>query len=403
MQSDAVQFNIKQLHEATDRLIVAARQWENPTLVELEFPSHIAVYPNDALPFASTLDYLRGQGHRFTVPGANEYLERIGLLQPVTSQSEKFKHNPNNLVIRYGDESDAQYISTVLMSALTDRVKCEAGVIDALNWCVYEVLDNVFQHSQAASGYVMMQLHAKNRTLVIGVSDLGRGIHRSLIEASDGSRVDVGQLTHAHLAINHALQQGVTSKGRSNQGNGLHGLRRSIEINGGSLTVRSGRGLWSLVEGNVASDTDLSRPVLDAESCHATTVDWRLDCATPVSINDALGRPSMPSELLESIEVGSGHYRIDAAEIEKYVGSRTKGLEVRTRIINYLNAGATQVVIDVSNVGVVSSSFADEVAGKLALELGELEYRRRIFFDGASPTNRDLIERAIELRLASGT
>lgn len=403
MASAPVRFDVTRLDQATERLILASRKWNGPALVELNFPPHLPVYPDGALPFAAALDYLRGKGHKFTVRDASSYLHRVGLLQAVGSRSEKLRRNPNNVVIRYDDEVEAQRVSTMLMSALTEEVVCEAGVIDALNWCVYEVLDNVFQHSHAESGYVMMQMHARNRTLVIAVSDTGRGIHRSLLDAADTSKVDRAQLTQAHLAIGHSLQQGVTSKGRLNQGNGLHGLRRAVAINGGRLTVRSGRGRWSLEDDVVTADTVMSRPVLDVDSAHGTTVDWRLDCATPVSINEALGRPEMPSELLESIEVEPDHYRIDAVEIEDYVGSRAKGSEIRTRIRNYLNAGARQVVIDVSNVGVVSSSFADEVAGKLAAELGELEYRRRVFIDGASPTNRDLIERAIELRLATET
>jgi hypothetical protein len=249
----------------------------------------------------------------------------------------------------------------------------------------------------------MMQLHARRRTLVIAVGDAGRGIHRSMAMATDKSKLDRSQLSEAHLAIAHALQQGVTSKGSLNQGNGLHGLRRSVAINGGSLTIQSGRGRWSL-DSNVANaTTDLQRPVLDPETSHSTTVDWRLDCATPVSINDALGRAEQSSQLLEEIEVAPDHYRIDALELESQVGSRESGARVRTRIRNYLGAGARQIVIDLSNVGVVSSSFADEVAGKLAAELSELEYRRRVFFEGLTPTNRGLIERAIELRLSEVT
>jgi hypothetical protein len=40
------------------------------------------------------------------------------------------------------------------------------------------------------------------------------------------------------------------------------------------------------------------------------------------------------------------------------------------------------------------------VLAKLARDMGELEFRRRVFVDNASVTNRALIERAISLRLA---
>ena len=78
---------------------------------------------------------------------------------------------------------------------------------------------------------------------------------------------------------------------------------------------------------------------------------------------------------------------------------RAHTAEIRTRLDNYLKAGAQYVVLDFKGVGVVSSSFADEVLAKLAAAMGELEFRRRVFVDNASLTNRGLIERAIALRL----
>src|SRR5690606_792286 len=132
---------------------------------------------------------------------------------------------------------------------------------------------------------------------------------------------------------------------------------------------------------------------------HSTTLDWRLDCARPVSINEALGRPEQESPVLTPLLSEDDYYRIDATELEAMVGSRQHGTEVRTRIRNYVTAGAKQVVLDLRGIPLVSSSFADEVLGKLALEMGELQFRRTIFVDGASPVNRGLIERAIELRL----
>jgi hypothetical protein len=400
MAQHVLEMPVKGLADMTPQLVRTGRVVPPGTVVRLAFPDRrIPIYPNDAVSLASTIDALRSRGTQFESVGMNAYTRQTGLIQPLSVHNNDIKRNPVNRVVRYDDESDAHLISNLLMQSLTNEVVCEAGVIDALNWCIYEVLDNVFQHSQASSGYVMAQLHAKRRTFVIAVGDSGRGIHRSLAMATDQSKVDRSQLSTAHLAIAHALQQGVTSKGNLNQGNGLHGLRRSVEINGGSLTVASGRGIWSLNGGTVRASTDPARPVLDPETSHSTIVDWRLDCATAVSINDALGRPEQASQLLEEIEVGPNHYRIDATDIEPLVGSRQNGEKVRTRINNYLRAGASQIVIDLSNVGVISSSFADEVAGKLAEDLGESEFRRRIFFDRVSPTNRGLIDRAIELRL----
>lgn len=287
------------------------------------------------------------------------------------------------------------------MKSLTDLVACEAGVIDTLNWCVYEVLDNVFQHSQAESGYVMLQVHQSSRRCVIAVADAGRGIHRAMSEAPDGSSVDRRKIRTAEEAISHALEQGITSKGKLNQGNGLHGLRSAVAINGGALTVRSGRGSWAYEDQETSKDLDPNRPLLDTNSAHGTLIDWRLECASPVNIFDALGSAVKSSPLVESILTDDEYCRIDASELEEMVGSRTQGTEVRTRITNFLRAGAEQIVLDLNGIPLVSSSFADEVLGKLALEMGELNFRRKIFLEGVSPTNRALIERSISMRLGA--
>jgi hypothetical protein len=127
-----------------------------------------------------------------------------------------------------------------------------------------------------------------------------------------------------------------------------------------------------------------------------------LDCSRPVRIQDALGASQPGPDFLEAFETPEGYHRIAVLELEEALGSRAKGGEVRTRLANYLAAGAEFVVLDFAGIGVVPSSFADEVLGKLAAELGELEFRRRVFIDAASPTNRSLIERAIALTLQTG-
>lgn len=401
MSSSEIVVPARKLSDANLDLISAGKTAEPGQRIRLAFNGKkIPIYPNDSVSLSASIEAMRGRGVAVVGSGLHNYTLPIGLFRAHSVAEDAILANPANRIIRYSTTEEAHQITNLFVSALTDEVACEAGVIDALNWCIYEVLDNVFQHSQAESGHVMMQMHAQQRRFVIAVGDAGRGIHRAMAAASDSSKVDRTRLTHAHLAIGHALEQGVTSKGNLNQGNGLHGLRRSVEINGGSLTVRSGRGLWSLRQGEVQSATDFDRPLLDSTSMHSTTVDWRLDCATPVSINDALGRAEQGSPLLEEIEVDEGYYQIEASEIEAHVGSREAGARLRTRILNFLANGAPQIVMDLSNVGVVSSSFADEVAGKLAVELGVDQFQRRIFFEGLSQTNDGLIKRAIELRLA---
>jgi hypothetical protein len=403
--SSSVRYAVRNLNDmvAVDELIRASRSWTADRPVVLDMSRVRTTWPNTTVSFAATLDHLRTKrGLTIEVDGLRIPQAHTRLAAPDAIRTLRRGAHPTNIVWEYRDESEAQTIADHFMASLTDLVACQSGVIDTFNWCIYEVLDNVFQHSHATNGFVMMQVHTNRRLCVIAVTDSGRGIHRAMVEASHGSSVDPTRVKRADFAIQHALEQGVTSKGKLNQGNGLHGLRRAVAINGGQLSVRSGRGAWNYQDGKEKAEFDGFRPLLDSDTSHSTTVDWRLNCAQPVSINEALGRPEQPSGLLEKIEITEGFYLINASELQNLVGSRTHGTEVRTRIQNFLSAGAKQVVLDLSGIPLVSSSFADEVLGKLALEMGELEYRRRIFLESASVVNRGLIERAIELRLAGG-
>jgi hypothetical protein len=61
-----------------------------------------------------------------------------------------------------------------------------------------------------------------------------------------------------------------------------------------------------------------------------------------------------------------------------------------------------RIKIDCSEIPLVSSSFADEVFGKLFVELGPLGFMQRIIIDSVEPTVRSLVDKAISQRMAVG-
>lgn len=79
------------------------------------------------------------------------------------------------------------------------------------------------------------------------------------------------------------------------------------------------------------------------------------------------------------------------------LGSRQGGIRVRGMIEN-LMAGSDVIVIDFSGIGVVSSSFADEVFGRLFVKMGPGAFMRRIEMRNANPIVDGLIDRAIVQR-----
>jgi hypothetical protein len=105
--------------------------------------------------------------------------------------------------------------------------------VPALEWAVYEVLDNVSVHASAVlPGLVCAQFHPNRHRLEVAIVDSGRGIRASLAEAHP--------VSDDADAIGKALQRGVTRDPEVGQGNGLAGTRQILEVNKGYFALWSG-------------------------------------------------------------------------------------------------------------------------------------------------------------------
>jgi STAS-like domain of unknown function (DUF4325) len=89
-------------------------------------------------------------------------------------------------------------------------------------------------------------------------------------------------------------------------------------------------------------------------------------------------------------------------EVEGF-GSREFGRRARSKIDNILVDKTNSILFDFSGVPLISSSFADEVFGKLFAELGAMELMRRCAFHAVDTTVRRLIDRAISQRMKVGS
>lgn len=84
-------------------------------------------------------------------------------------------------------------------------------------------------------------------------------------------------------------------------------------------------------------------------------------------------------------------------------GSRPAGTPVRKKLKNLVGfLEGNRVVVDFSDIHLVSSSFADEVFGKLFLELGPVEFSTKLELKNIDPIVKLLVEKAIIQRMASG-
>jgi hypothetical protein len=263
--------------------------------------------------------------------------------------------------------------------------------IAALEWAVNEITDNVLSHSRShIGGFLICGKVPNHNILEFTVADAGIGVARSL-----------GIYDHCE-AVERAVQEGVTRNKSTNQGNGLYGTYQLALASAGIFTLRSYHAnLFVTMTGEMHIRNE-------GTPYHGTYVVCQIDCDNPQLIEQALaigGREhSPPFDYIErKHEQNAGALRVEAKDLCHTFGSRQSGIEARRYIKNLLETSKeTRLEVNFADVFVVSSSFADEVFGKLFVELGPLQYMRRVSLLNVAPAVEGLIDRAITLRSQTG-
>jgi hypothetical protein len=129
-----------------------------------------------------------------------------------------------------------------------------------------------------------------------------------------------------------------------------------------------------------------------------TSVDFQLALDRPVSLGKALNYDP-PNMFLESLESAEGEHVLSIRDQAGGAGSREAAHELKTLIMNILNDGAPHIVLDFEGQAVVSSSFADEVIGKMFVEMGMSTFARKVKLQSMNETVASLIDRAVARRM----
>jgi hypothetical protein len=81
-------------------------------------------------------------------------------------------------------------------------------------------------------------------------------------------------------------------------------------------------------------------------------------------------------------------------------GSREAGKGLKKKIVTLARTSSGKIILDLMDVPLISSSFADEVFGKIFSELGPMNFMAKIQIVGGNAVVRQLIDRAIAQRMA---
>ena len=364
----------------------------------LDFQGCTSAFPNVCAPIAGILEFYQYEKQiKIEFRNIPQYLtERIQILNPVVAGMVDMNHVSSlDTVWKFASSQEIYDLVTAFVRDVSRKIVCEPGLLQGLEWCVYEVMDNVIQHASPTigtqHGYVMAQVHEQNHRVALCVYDYGQGIFHSLKEhpLAPKSAVD---------AITLAIQEKVTRDKKIGQGNGLWGLHQIIKLNEGSLTIRSGQGYYAYDGKEFSQNSD--QLYLDPNH-QSTTVDFQLNCNKIVSIEEALNgyRPTnLRIEQMEDDHTKTIPYRLK--DQAGGTGTRQSGERIRHEILNMAKESSYRIVIDFKEISVVSSSFADELIGKLVVELGFTGFTQRIQLTGMNDFIAPVVDRSVAQRIA---
>lgn len=301
---------------------------------------------------------------------------------------ENLQHLPASQFVNAEEQFAAvdQAINVLLSSLpVTSR-----DSIKALEWSINEITDNVLNHSQSrAGGFIQASTFSKTSTVEFVVADSGLGIAKTL-DIADHKK-----------ALEEAVKEGVTRNKKTNAGNGLFGSYQIATLSGEFFYILSGKASIYATSDSVKYDET------KVGFYPGTLVIARINCSRENLLDEALnfnsGSHSPSYDYIEkNYENDQGWMDFIMKQEASSFGSRERGQQVKTRITNLLKSSPDQVlVIDFTDIYFISSSFADEVFGRLFNELGPLGFMNRIQFKNIDKTVRGLIDRAIIQRANS--
>ena len=200
-------------------------------------------------------------------------------------------------------------------------------------------------------------------------------------------------------AITLAVKKGVTRDAKTNMGNGLWGAAEIVARSKGQLTISSGGAalFFDRVTGRAQS---IPRVLVLDPNAPGTFIDAQVDASVQVQVSEMFDYLSSPVNLrLERLENEDGAVTISLKKMKFGAGTRQSGNFVRVYTANLMNETSAPIIIDFTDVGIVSSSFADEFIAKLYAQLGGVGFNQRIRLHGMNETNTVIVRNALAQRV----
>ena len=348
---------------------------------------------NICAPIAGIIDYYRNNGVQVYVKcPRGSYANHVRIYNPIAIEElSENDYAPFDKVFSFSSEEGVKTIVDMYSLALRQGDELEKGVIQSLEWCMNEAIDNVLQHSTSNKGFVMAQQYKQNKSFSFCVFDSGIGIYNSLHDSKHSPPTPL-------VAIQMAMKERITRDETIGQGNGLWGLSQIIKETNGKLLISSGGARYEFINGQ---ESTVSSGDFNLGKEHGTTmIDFQLDYSSPIDVAAVLNGYALIDFWLEQHENDKGEFVFDVGQESNGTGIRKSAERTRNIIINALKEQYSTIVLDFKNVSMLSSSFADELIGKLIAQLGFSRFMQYIVVQNLNEFNSAIVNRSVGQRMA---
>jgi len=390
-------FSVKDINTAVAKFIQSEKEHLTLNLGRVKL-----AYPSGVLPLINTIEDLRTSGKSVYVKLPNSDATRklfrnvnwAHFLSPEQFDKSESVHDRHLVTRRFDDANQQKSIVDDFMDVILRNMKVPKDIVSGLEWSINEITDNVLNHSDSKNGgIVQASTYPKNHLVAFSVADSGKGILKSMQEGFPSLRTDLD-------AMGEAIKAGVTRNPKFGQGNGLAGTLRVTTQTGGSFDLTSGSGRL------VVTSEETKRKKLFDGGYNGTVVNGQINVTEDFSIVKALdfgsGFDYTPVTIIESQyeKEDEDCFILSMKNETTGFGTRRSGYQIRTKILNILDSQPNfPIVINWEGVPIISSSFADEVMGKLFLKLGAMSFTARVRNTGMEEIIRNLLDKAVSQRL----
>ena len=363
----------------------------------ISLEGNMRTYPNICVPISAMIDYYNTKELSFSFqfsPEKADYIQHTSFHNP--KEIELFIGSPElnfplDKVWKFSSSEGVNALATAYINTIRESDQLGQGVLGGIEWCINETMDNVLQHSLAPYGFVMGQLQKESKKLLLCIFDWGIGIYNSLKPSKHNPSTPLD-------AITMALQERVTRDDQIGQGNGMWGLSQIIKENSGVVRISSCGAVYSY-NNNVVKTIE-SGYVNFGRDQGSTFIDFQLDYSIPINISRALGGNEPLDLWLEDRELNNGEYLITVSELAHGTGTRQSAIKLRNLVLNVYHEKRQKIILDFEGVNVISSSFSDELIGKIISEYGFMFFINSFEVRNVSSTSIGIINRSIEQRMA---